>query len=830
METCTITFWKFLSDNGIEIPIVQRDYAQGRDGKEELRKSFLRDLKSALDDNTQMKLDFVYGMMENGKLIPLDGQQRLTTLWLLHWYIALRAGAQKPEVVNRLRKFSYETRTSSRQFCESLSEFFVLPPANTDIADHIRNQRWFRYAWRNDLTIQSMVRMISGALRDKSDGIDGLFNCSHERCKDYWKKLTSPDCPIVFYHLNLPGIAHPDDLYIKMNSRGKPLTSFENFKADLAGYIEKSKNRSREWGILYDPRDGLSIRMDTSWMRLFWANKSPVNTVDEAYFAFVNRFFFNKVCLDKTDGGKWLVPSDKENSNGSYIYLNDSRDGSDFDRKIAYSSFEVYKFQNGEIPLSVLQDLKKTLDAFCEFMDSCKDDKKRPNDLIPQCEWDKGFRFFPEYSADNDILKDNAGNEIRKVTVLTQPQRVVFFAVCKFFWELRYTGKIDFDVTKRKLEKWLRVVWNLVSIQGADGRPVIRTFGTMRSAMDFINGLDSQNVYEYLANMTPNEDDDTVSNEDDDTVFNLQCEEEIQKARKILDDTSGTKKWEDKIVRAENHAFFRGAIRFLYKDGKGNIKWSDFDSKFKSAQAFFDINGVSKDYRKNALLLRSFLARVGEKNITEDFWFGNNLEFWRERVLLDEGFMAIVSDLLLTGVSKDNVVSAKGDVPFWILDETLLSDALCEDNSEWHILTSWKRNGDQTLTRYSRREQGNVTHPEQIIPLDHVRNDLLATMKSEQKRGSRFFIGWNSDINFKYRGHNFQWYGTPDYDDGHRDVYLMEKDDEWAYQKRPGFDEKFKRDFENYYCFDARTIQSQIDFKRKLDELIKQFDKDNNVS
>ena len=84
------TFWKFLTNNTIEIPIIQRDYAQGRLGKEYLRKSFLTDIKDALDNalkddgKTEMKLDFVYGSLEDVKLSPLDGQQRLTTLWLLH--------------------------------------------------------------------------------------------------------------------------------------------------------------------------------------------------------------------------------------------------------------------------------------------------------------------------------------------------------------------------------------------------------------------------------------------------------------------------------------------------------------------------------------------------------------------------------------------------------------------------------------------------------------------------------------------------------------------------------------------------------------------------
>ena len=35
-----ITFWQFLQGQKIEIPIIQRDYAQGRKGKEKLREKF----------------------------------------------------------------------------------------------------------------------------------------------------------------------------------------------------------------------------------------------------------------------------------------------------------------------------------------------------------------------------------------------------------------------------------------------------------------------------------------------------------------------------------------------------------------------------------------------------------------------------------------------------------------------------------------------------------------------------------------------------------------------------------------------------------------------
>ena len=115
-----ISFWNFIKKYSVEIPVIQRDYAQGRIGKEYLRKSFLTNIKQALDNNDVLTLDFVYGSGERDRLQPLDGQQRLTTLWLLHWYIALRAEELNEENCKTLRKFSYETRISSREFCQNL--------------------------------------------------------------------------------------------------------------------------------------------------------------------------------------------------------------------------------------------------------------------------------------------------------------------------------------------------------------------------------------------------------------------------------------------------------------------------------------------------------------------------------------------------------------------------------------------------------------------------------------------------------------------------------------------------------------------------------------
>ena len=101
-----LTFLQLIREYHILIPIIQRDYAQGRPSASEIRDLFLDALLGYLDENIKNRdLDFVYGNQLNEavddetKFIPLDGQQRLTTLFLLHWYLANNDGE-----INELRK------------------------------------------------------------------------------------------------------------------------------------------------------------------------------------------------------------------------------------------------------------------------------------------------------------------------------------------------------------------------------------------------------------------------------------------------------------------------------------------------------------------------------------------------------------------------------------------------------------------------------------------------------------------------------------------------------------------------------------------------------
>ena len=56
------TLWNLLNESRIEIPIIQRDYAQGRIGKEYLRERFLTQLFDALDpaSSSSLVLDLLW--------------------------------------------------------------------------------------------------------------------------------------------------------------------------------------------------------------------------------------------------------------------------------------------------------------------------------------------------------------------------------------------------------------------------------------------------------------------------------------------------------------------------------------------------------------------------------------------------------------------------------------------------------------------------------------------------------------------------------------------------------------------------------------------------
>lgn len=253
MDKYPVSLYKMLTDkveviHKILIPKLQRDYAQGREEMRPLRQRFLNSIFAVIDTPSEedtLTLDFVFGQKEEKTKIifyPVDGQQRLTTLFLLHIYIGKRAC----ENTDFLRKFSYETRDSSRNFCQKLHE--IPSDGYKGIASYIHRQWWYTGLWKNDPTITAMINML--------DDIDRHYcglNYTADRFKEVWQKLIHN---VNFWLLYLSDLETTDELYIKMNSRGKPLTDFEHFKAVLDEYTGTAGE--------------LSNKIDTTWTKLLW--------------------------------------------------------------------------------------------------------------------------------------------------------------------------------------------------------------------------------------------------------------------------------------------------------------------------------------------------------------------------------------------------------------------------------------------------------------------------------------------------------------------------------------------------------------------------------
>ena len=267
MENNTSNLKDILSNKKpkISIPIIQRDYAQGRKDAATIRDKFLDEIFNRLDNNENLFLDFVYGSIEDDKFIPIDGQQRLTTLFLLHLYFAKKENKE----CEYLKGFTYETRSSSREFCEKLV-VEDLDFTKDKISPDIKDSSWFMPFWENDPTVKSMLVML--------DAIHDKFKNSN-----FYDRLEN----IKFSFLELKEFGLTDDLYIKMNARGKPLSEFENFKAEF------EKELSQE----------IKAKLDNAWLDLFWGLKDSDNlsSVDKRYMAFFNLVASNFYVLNIKD-------------------------------------------------------------------------------------------------------------------------------------------------------------------------------------------------------------------------------------------------------------------------------------------------------------------------------------------------------------------------------------------------------------------------------------------------------------------------------------------------------------------------------------------------
>lgn len=486
----------------IRVPMIQRDYAQGRPAETEVREEFLRTLKDALDKpaddaSLPLNLDFIYGSVEGDeqtRFLPLDGQQRLTTLFLLHWYLAWRDGEwtafEELFLSEGHSRFAYSVRPSSNEFFDQLVVYRpnLKPEAVSDLAALIADQPWYFRNWRLDPTIQAVLHMLD-AIHEKFGESNGLFS-----------RLLAEDRPaITFQLLDLEHFGLSDDLYIKMNARGKPLTAFETFKAryeqELVNQLQGETFPIGEQ--VFDAADYVARRMDTTWADLFWKHRSPGSALyDDAFMS-----LFRAVAL---------ITRNPESPD----YLRDFTKLRTDDNYPSYTDFHSCNWLDEEFT----RTLVCLLDSWCGNGGAL-------GLLLPD-----GW-YLNERTLFRKIVTNGAN--------LSYTDLVQFTAYAQFIIE--HQGSIDSGA----FQEWIRITQNLAVNTGYN-RPA-----DFQRSVRGLAGMLAQSV-DILTHFAEAEKPATGFSEP-------QIAEEQLKAQLIL----AHEGWRTHIKRAEGHGYFRGQIGFL---------------------------------------------------------------------------------------------------------------------------------------------------------------------------------------------------------------------------------------------------------------------------
>lgn len=315
--------------NQIIIPEIQRDYVWGKNQVEGLLNSIhenFENFKKGIDSNQLPQLEieiqkafeefynkqkfacnigFIYAYNDpeySGKYFLIDGQQRLTTIYL----ILLVLASEKPDFSGKFIKLythsglpiiDYRVREASHYFLKEVINNYH----NNGI--EITNQSWFYNDYKNDKTISSIVsniQIIKSFLNEK-----GLIN---DDFIDYVQNY------IEFWYFDTNISEQGEELYIYMNARGEQMQENENLKADLLGKLtipndsQKSLSELKnDWGKKWE-----------EWQQFFWVNRNENPNADKGFNEFVNCI----AGLENYLGNKQIVYTKEDFDNGDRGKMN----------------------------------------------------------------------------------------------------------------------------------------------------------------------------------------------------------------------------------------------------------------------------------------------------------------------------------------------------------------------------------------------------------------------------------------------------------------------------------------------------------------------------
>ncbi len=263
----------------IIIPEIQRDYVWGEDQVTGLLDSICNDFNKyinlespvSLPDDKELEdsfldfykrrisasnIGFIYAYNDEeyrGKYFLIDGQQRITTIFLLLLALAknneeLKEAFKKTYMDGDIIKLDYKVRESAHTFLSNFVPFVL--KSNDDVL----NQSWYFEDYDDDITIQSLHNnfQLIHAYLEAEEIDENSFYHYIEEYTEFW-----------YFDTNIS--EQGEELYIYMNARGEQVEANENVKADLLSKLNTITEKN-SFGKLWE-----------DWQDFFWKHKSSNN-------------------------------------------------------------------------------------------------------------------------------------------------------------------------------------------------------------------------------------------------------------------------------------------------------------------------------------------------------------------------------------------------------------------------------------------------------------------------------------------------------------------------------------------------------------------------
>lgn len=575
-------FKKLINDCIIYVPEFQRNYLQGDDSSESIkykRDCLLDDIFNCIESQSKsINLGFIYGRVEQsykGKLFyPYDGQQRLTTLYFLYLLIYFKF-KKYDEIDSIKKKLSYQTRISTNRFIESFLSWILDSKEKDniyndfwnkdgkDLKGFIINQDWFMMTeWNYDVSIINMLSIIveiSGRIKENlgdKTGIDNFIDKDENN-------------PFQFDFIYVDDISKSDDLYIKINARGKALSPFENLKSDIDEYWNNEDK----------------TKLDAEWTEYVWNqldvnDKNKEKSFDNSFYNLLSNIFYLQ----------YLVGLDRNNINDKILIEIENK----YKKGIVDKEWITEKLCHVSCPM-----ISSFLDAMIDFFDSIKD-----NEQIESV----NRKIF----GLGDYQNNNGQNKIERADLFEI--FVYYYSVSSLF------RKNDMEFTdKRNLLNEIETVTNRII---ENQRPYLDSPTNLVKALKSVkvlidNSIESHGVYKFFLSI----DNDTKESIRK-GLLKEQVEEEILKAKLIDKDSRYVVLFDKSYKELKN----KGQLGFIFylvtknnslsKIGIEDVSYESFDKTLKQILSIQSYTGdfISSNEKifnsEYEWLLRAILAKA----------------------------------------------------------------------------------------------------------------------------------------------------------------------------------------------------------------------------